>query len=82
MTPFKLLAAASIAVVTLATPAMAGRSCLAMVHVPKIARTALPTARYAGGHVRITTPGVGAHVTAPVTGPGGVCDAGDNPFIC
>jgi hypothetical protein len=83
MTPFKLLSAASIAAVMLATPAMARRSCLANVHVPKIANeTGSPTTRYSGGRVRIIAPRIGAHVTAPANAPGGVCDFGDNPMIC
>ena len=82
MTPFKVLAAASIVAVTLATPAMAHRNRLTRLHIPETVDVmGSPTARYTG-HVLILAPRVGAHVTAPANGPGGVCDAGDNPFIC
>lgn len=82
MTQFKVLAAASIVAVTLATPAMARRCCLAKQHVREtVDVTGSPTARYTG-HVLIAAPRVGAHVTSPANGPGGVCDVGDNPFIC
>jgi hypothetical protein len=83
MTPFEVLAVASIVAVTLATPAVARRSCLAKVHVPKIANASGSlTARYAGGHIRMPAPRVGAHVTSPENGPGGTCDVGDDPMIC
>jgi hypothetical protein len=79
MTSFEFLSAASMPAVMPATPAMARRSCLANVRVPKIASvTGSPTS---GGRIRIIAPRIGAHVTAPANARGGVCDFGDNPMI-
>jgi hypothetical protein len=41
---------------------------------------ASPTARYIDGHVGIRAPRAGASATRPAAG--GVCDVGDNPFVC
>jgi Protein of unknown function (DUF3551) len=42
--------------------------------------SAFPTVRYIDGRVGIRAPRAGAFATQPATG--GVCDVGDNPFIC
>jgi Protein of unknown function (DUF3551) len=42
--------------------------------------SASPTVRYIDGRVGIRAPRTGAFATRPAAG--GVCDVGDNPFIC
>jgi hypothetical protein len=77
MTKSKLLSAALIAAVMLATPAMARTSHVTSRH---LAASVSPTAHYISGPVGIRAPRVGAFATAPSDG--GTCDVGDNPRIC
>jgi hypothetical protein len=80
-TLLKPLPAALIATAMLATPAVACTRHVTSRHVAKNANaSASPTARYIDGRVGIRAPRAGAFATRPA--PGGVCDAGDNPFIC
>ncbi|SHG58489.1 hypothetical protein SAMN05444169_3181 [Bradyrhizobium erythrophlei] len=78
----KLLSAALIAAVMLATPAMARTSHVTSRH--RRARDAnastSPTAHHIDGRVGISAPSVGPFPPAPPDGEN--CDVGDNPFIC
>jgi hypothetical protein len=81
MTKSKLLSAALVAAVMLATPAMARTSHVTSWHLAAHANpNAFPTARYVSGPVGIRAPHVGAFATAPSKG--GICDASDDPRIC
>jgi hypothetical protein len=81
MTKCKSLSAALIAAAMLATPAMACTRHVTSRHLAKDANaSASPTARHIDGRVGIRAPRAGAFATRPA--PGGVCDVGDNPFIC
>jgi hypothetical protein len=78
MTTIKLLSAGLIAVVMLATPAMARESGVASRHVAEKANAnAFPTARYLDSG--IPAPRVGV-LPAPPDGEN--CDVGDNPRVC
>jgi hypothetical protein len=80
MTTIKQLSAGLIATVMLSTSAMACENSPAKRHVVKKATTSVSsTARYIDGHARIPAPHVGPLATPPA---GGICDVGDNPFIC
>lgn len=81
MTKLKPLSVALIVAAMLATPAMACTRHLTSRHLAKNADASVsPTARHILGRVGIRAPRAGAFGTQPA--PGGVCDAGDNPFIC
>ena len=56
-----------------------GRAGGSIVNLAKIAQR-FPTVRYIDGRVGIRAPRTGAFATRPAAG--GVCDVGDNPFIC
>jgi hypothetical protein len=80
MTKSKLLSAALVATVMLATPAMAGTSYVTSWHPAADAyASVLPTANYTSGP-DIQAPHVGAFVAAPSRA--GTCDVGDDPHIC
>jgi hypothetical protein len=75
MTTIKLLSAGLIATVMFSTPGMACKR-----HVAKKANARVsPTARYFYSHARISAPRVDPPATPQ---PGGICDVGDDPFIC
>ena len=75
MTAIKLLSAGLIATVMFSTPGMACKR-----HVAKKANARVfPIARYFNSYARIPAPRV-AQFAAPR--PAGICDVGDNPFIC
>jgi hypothetical protein len=83
VTPFNLLSAGLIAATLLAAPAVAREDYLAKRHVSENANASAPlTDCCTDGHVRVPAPRVRALATAPGSGPGGVCDFGDNPMIC
>jgi hypothetical protein len=80
MTESKILSAALVAAVMLATPAMAGTSHVTSWHpVADAYASALPTSHSMSGP-GIQAPHVGAFVAAPSGG--GTCDVGDDPHIC
>jgi len=75
------LSAAVMAAAMLVTPAMARTGHMTSWHHAGDANaSASPAARYFDGRVRIPAPRVGASLSAHP--PGGICDEGDNPFIC
>lgn len=75
MTAIKLLSAGLIATVMFSAPGMACKR-----HVAKKANARVfPIARYFYSYARIPAPGVGQPATPR---PAGICDVGDNPFIC
>ena len=78
----KLLSAALIAAVMLATPAMARTSHVTSRHrrANDANASASPTAHHIDGRVGISAPSVGPFPPAPPDGEN--CDVGDNPFIC
>jgi len=79
MTKLKPLSAALIVAAMLVTPAMACTRRVTSRHLAKDANANVsPSARYILGRVGIGAPR--AFGTRPA--PGGVCDVGDNPFIC
>jgi hypothetical protein len=81
MTKLKPLSAALIVAAMLVAPAMACRRHVTSRHLAKDANASVsPTARYILGRVGIRAPRAGAFGARPA--PGGVCDVGDNPFIC
>ena len=81
MTKSRLLSAALVAAVMLATPAMARTSHATSWHLAADASpSAFLTARYVSGPVGIRAPHAGAFATAPSDGR--VCDAADDPRIC
>ena len=75
MTTIKLLSAGLIATVMFSTPGVAWKR-----HVAKKADARVsPSAGYFNSYARIPAPRVDPPARPQ---PGGVCDAGDNPFIC
>jgi hypothetical protein len=79
MTKSKLVSAALVAAVMLATPAMARTGHVTSWHpVADAYASALPAAQYTGGP-EVPAPHVGAG-SAPSSG--GTCDVGDDPHIC
>jgi hypothetical protein len=78
MTKLKLLSAALVAALMLATPAMARPSHATSQYFQEETGRASPTDRHIVGHVDIP-----AHVSVPATPPDGEnCDVGENAFIC
>jgi hypothetical protein len=81
MTKSKLLSAAFVAAIVLATPAMAHTNHETSLHLAADTNpSAFPMAQYTGGRVSIRAPHVGALAMAPSDG--GSCDIGDDPHIC
>jgi len=75
MTKLRVLSAALIAAVTLATPALARQSDVASRQLAQDANaSASPTARYINGRVCIPAPRVGAFATAPWGGNNVPCE--------
>jgi hypothetical protein len=81
MTKSKLLSAAFVAAVMLATPAVARTSHVTSLHRAEDANASLsPTDHYISGAVGVRAPQVAASATSPSDG--GTCDVGDDPYIC